>query len=47
MVRKTAFVNEMILKHLTNIKQTVSPVVHKAATLGNELGEILNRKKRE
>ena len=37
----------MILKTLKQHQQTVPPVVHKAATLYDEVGEILNRKKRE
>ena len=40
MARKTAFVNEMILKTLNQHQQTVPRAVHKAATLD----EILNRK---
>ena len=42
MARKTAFVNEMILKTLNQHQPTVPPTVQKAATL--EVGEILNRK---
>ena len=44
MARKTAFVNEMILKTLNQHQQTVPPTVQKAATLDDEVGEILNRK---
>ena len=44
MARKTAFVNEMILKTLNQHQQTVPPAVQKAATLDDEVGEILNRK---
>ena len=44
MVRKTAFVNEMILKTLNQHQQTVPPAVQKTATLDDEVGEILNRK---
>ena len=44
MARKTAFVNEMNLKTLNQHQQTVPPTVPKAATLDDEVGEILNRK---
>ena len=44
MARKTAFVNEMILKTLNQHQQTVPPTVQKAVTLDDEVGEILNRK---
>ena len=44
MARKTAFVNEMILKTLNQHQQTVPPAVQKAATFDDEVGEILNRK---
>ena len=44
MDRKTVFVNEMILKTLNHHQQTVPPAVQKAATLDDEVGEILNRK---
>ena len=44
MSRKTAFVNEMILKTLSQHQQTVPPTVQKAATLDDEVGKILNRK---
>ena len=44
MARKTAFVNEMILKILNQLQKTVPPAVQKAATLDDEVGEILNRK---
>ena len=47
MAQKTAFVYEMILKTLNQHQQTVPPTVEKAATLDDELGEILTRKKRE
>ena len=44
MARKTAFINEMILKILNQHQQTVPRAVQKAATLDDEVGEILNRK---
>ena len=44
MARKTAFVNEMILKTLNQHQQTVPQTVQKAATLDDEVSEILNRK---
>ena len=44
MARKAAFVNEMILKTLNQHQQTVPPTVQKAATLDDEVDEILNRK---
>ena len=44
MARKTAFINEMILKTLNQHQQTVPPTVQKAATLDDEVGQILNRK---
>ena len=44
MARKTAFVKERILKTLNQHQQTVPPTVQKAATLDDEVGEILNRK---
>ena len=44
MARKTAFVNEMILKTPNQHQQTVPPAVQKAATL-DEVGEILNKKR--
>ena len=44
MAWKTAFVNEMILKTLNQHQQTVPPTVQKAATLDDEVGQILNRK---
>ena len=44
MARKTAFVNEMILKTLNQHQQTVPPAVQKAVTLDDEVGDILNRK---
>ena len=47
MPRKTAFVNKMILKTLNQHQQTVPLAVQKAATSDDEMGEILNRKKRE
>ena len=47
MSRKTAFVNEMILKTLNQHQQTVPPTVQMAATLDAEVGEIFNIKKRE
>ena len=43
MARKTVFVNEMILKTLNQHQQTVPPTVQKAATLDEEVGEILYR----
>ena len=45
MARKTAFLNEMILKTLNQHEQKVPPAIQKAATLDDEVGEILNRKK--
>ena len=45
MAWKIAFVNEMIFKTLNQHQQTVPPAVQKAATLDDEVGEILNRKK--
>ena len=44
MARKTVFVNKMILKTLNQHQQTVPPAVQKAASLDDEVGEILNRK---
>ena len=44
MSRKPAFANEMILKTLNQHQQTVPPVVQRAATLDDEVGESLNRK---
>ena len=44
MARKTAFVNEIILKTLNQHPQTVPHAVQKAATLDDEVGDILNQK---
>ena len=44
MARMTAFVNEMIIKTLNQHQQSIPPAVQKAATLDDEVGEILNRK---
>ena len=44
MARKTAFVNEMILKTLKQHPQTVPPAVHKTVCLDDKMGEILTRK---
>ena len=44
MARRTAFVNEIILKTLNQHQQTVLPTVQKAATLDDEVGEIFNIK---
>ena len=44
MDRKTAFVNEIFLKALNQHQQPVPPAVQKAATLDDEVGEILNKK---
>ena len=44
MSRKTAFINEMLLKLLKQHQQTVPPAVQKAATLDDEVGEIINIK---
>ena len=44
MARKTAFVNEIILKTRNQHQQTVPPAVQKAATFDDEVGDILNRK---
>ena len=38
MARKTAYVNEMILKTLNQHQQTVPPTVQNAATLDDEVG---------
>ena len=46
MARKTAFVNEMILKTLNQHQRIVPPTVQKAATLDDEVGEILTEKTR-
>ena len=45
MARKTTFVNKMILKTLNQHQQTVPSAVQKVATLDDEVGEIINRKK--
>ena len=47
MARKTAFVNEMILKTLNQHQQTILQTVQKAVILDDEVNEISNRKKRE
>lgn len=43
MARKTAFVNEMILKTLNQHQQTVPPNIKEAATLDEEIGNVLKR----
>lgn len=43
MARKTAFVNEMILKTLNQHQQTVPPTVKTAASLDEEINTILKR----
>ena len=47
MARKTAFVNEMILKTLNQQQKIFTPAVQKAAILDDEVGEIFEHKTSE
>ena len=44
MIRKTAFINELILRTLNRHYQTLSRAEQKSTILDDEVGEISNRK---